>query len=334
MPLSFVTGLPGHGKTLFTLHHVDQRAKQENRAVYVAGIPELKLDWFHLDNEQEWFSVPDGSIVVIDEAQRVFPTRPTGAPVPEKVRQFETHRHRGLDIYLITQDAMLIDAHVRRLAGEHFHVHRPWGVQRATVLKWDQICNPRDYHDRKKAIQSMFSYPKKLFGQYKSATLHTVKRKVPAKLFLLPVLLVVLVVSLYFAFSTLRGMVQTEKKNPAVQKDQLQQQQQQSNLVQARHTQPESLQDYMQRNNPRVRGFLHTAPVYDEITKPVRAPYPAACVDLGKRGCRCYTQQGTRLDTPADVCLQVVKDGFFIAWDNEPRRQAAVDQERPLQARE
>jgi zona occludens toxin len=34
---------------------------------------------------------------------------------------------------------------------------------------------------------------------------------------------------------------------------------------------------------------------------------------MGQR-CDCYTQQGTKLVTPRDICLQIVKNGIFLDW--------------------
>jgi len=36
--------------------------------------------------------------------------------------------------------------------------------------------------------------------------------------------------------------------------------------------------DYAAAYTPRIAGLPHTAPVYDEVTKPVVAPYPVACI--------------------------------------------------------
>lgn len=85
---------------------------------------------------------------------------------------------------------------------------------------------------------------------------------------------------------------------------------------------------------PRVDGLQYTAPAYDELTKPVRVPVPAACVRI--RGeCECWTQQGTRLETTPQVCEQVVKRGFFESFDADARapkvqeRVQAVQQPAP-----
>jgi len=77
-----ITGLPGAGKTLITLARVKELAEKENRQVYYNGITDLKLPWIELDKGEDWYKVPPGSIVVIDEAQRVFRPRGAGAQVP------------------------------------------------------------------------------------------------------------------------------------------------------------------------------------------------------------------------------------------------------------
>jgi len=61
--------------------------------------------------------------------------------------------------------------------------------------------------------------------------------------------------------------------------------------------------------------------VYDEVVKPVEAPYPAACVESVSQGCRCYSQQATRLQVPDALCHGIVGGGFFVSW-NQPLKQA------------
>lgn len=78
--------------------------------------------------------------------------------------------------------------------------------------------------------------------------------------------------------------------------------------------------EYVKQFQPRVPGLAYTSPVYDEVTKPVRAPYPAACVQGASR-CQCYTQQGTKLEVPKDLCQGIVAGGFFMAWDERKQEQ-------------
>ncbi|WUZ22947.1 hypothetical protein PCP53_32345 (plasmid) [Pseudomonas aeruginosa] len=68
---------------------------------------------------------------MIDEAQRVFGNDGTRAR-PEKVTRFETHRHQGLDIHLITQHPSLLCTPVRKLVGKHINFIRPYGREKAS----------------------------------------------------------------------------------------------------------------------------------------------------------------------------------------------------------
>lgn len=89
--------------------------------------------------------------------------------------------------------------------------------------------------------------------------------------------------------------------------------------------------EYVASYAPRIEGLTHTAPRYDEITKPTEAPYPAACIAT-KRECKCYTQQGTRLDTPGDLCRQIVAAGFFMEWESNKAKSGLTggDQVKPI----
>ena len=203
MAISLTTGLPGHGKTLRTIVEVEERRVSEGRRVYQHGIPELTLDWFELEDPRKWYELPEGSLIIIDEAQKVFPVRPSGSAVPKHVSEFETHRHRGLDIVLITQHPNLIDAHVRKLVERHQHVMRPFGHSYAVVFEWQVCTDPNRSGVQKQALKSRWRYPKKAFEYYKSASKHTVKKRLPGKVILLPILGAALGILLFIAKSTL-----------------------------------------------------------------------------------------------------------------------------------
>jgi len=130
-PLILRTGLPGNGKTLNTIKEVDLKAKAEGRVVYyhnVAGLDPSKLSaqWYEFDDPLKWYELPNDSIIVIDEAQGnesqpMFGVRDPRKPVPPHVSAFETVRHKGHEVHLITQDPRFIDVHIRRLCNLHIH---------------------------------------------------------------------------------------------------------------------------------------------------------------------------------------------------------------------
>jgi len=204
------TGAPGSGKTLKMLS--DWLASADgSRPIYVFGVEGLVSSdkWVTLDDPSTWHSLPEGSIVLVDEAQRAFRPRRPGDPVPPHISAAETHRHSGIDLVMTTQHPMMIDAHLRRLCSSHEHLVNVWGMKsRSTVYAWDECQDdPKDRSSRRTARKSIFKYPKAVFSLYKSAQLHTKKPRVPAWFkFGLPVLLFVIVGALFFLYRTLNGL--------------------------------------------------------------------------------------------------------------------------------
>jgi len=87
--------------------------------------------------------------------------------------------------------------------------------------------------------------------------------------------------------------------------------------------------EYLEQRKARIPEFPHTAPVYDAVTKPSIAPFPAACVAMGSR-CECYTQQATLMTVSDGVCRQIVVKGYFVDWNLDvPGRSGQAD--RPQQ---
>ncbi|WHV23422.1 zonular occludens toxin domain-containing protein [Pseudomonas aeruginosa] len=99
------TGLPGAGKTLNAIREIDLEHQPDPddptkrlhkdpdnpdlppRTIYYYGIPDMKLDrlkskWVEFDTPEEWYNLPDGSVIVIDEAQGCSATM-----APERARR-------------------------------------------------------------------------------------------------------------------------------------------------------------------------------------------------------------------------------------------------------
>ena len=305
------TGLPGAGKTLCTLVEVKARAEKENRPVYFFNITDLKLPWIELKDGTEWNTVPDGSIIVIDEAQASFRPRHTGSAVPPYIAAFETHRHRGLDVYLITQHPKLIDANIRRLVGTHVHFVRAFGAKAVVRHEWGEV--QEDPQARGDSTSKLVPYDKEAFNFYKSAEIHTHKVRIPGRIWFLIGVPVAIAVCGWFAFNSLSSLTKGKKEAPH-ESPALAPASQSAGAAVPHQTTAQWLAD----RTPRVPALQYTAPVYDEVTKPVTAPYPAACASMGTK-CRCYSQQGTILDVPKDTCESIIERGFFVDWDTEPK---------------
>lgn len=336
--IHLITANPGSGKTLYTLDYYTKFAEKENRQVYYYGIPltpegENITGWIPLDDPRKWHELPAGAIIIIDEAQDIYPMRKVGSVVPEHVGLFNKHRHYGVDIVLITQHPGLIDSHIRRVVGRHTHIVRIFGSHASTILNWDGLQeNPNVQAAKKGCVDShKFIYPKKVFSWYKSSELHTHKFKLPRKVYTLLALVVFVLIAMIIAAYILLGM-SGEAPTETVPTSTGQTSQPATEQRALGDTEKKTLtpEEYIEQRQIRVAGMPHSAPVYDDLSKPRTFPRLSACVQMGD-ACRCYTQQGTEIKgIPPRSCEQYVAHGWFDDWkeDHLSERGPLADRER------
>lgn len=340
--IELITGLPGNGKTLYTISSIKARAERENRPVFYNGIPDLTLNWERLEDPKEWAKCPPGSIIVIDEAQKTFRNRSMGTVPPEFVQQLETHRHLGIDLVLITQHPSLIDPAVRRLAGSHRHMVRIWGMEASTIHQWPAVKDNCD-KSRSDSEKTKWAFDKSVYNYYKSAEVHTMKRTIPARVKLLAVLIVLFIGAAWYVGSYLMrkvspppasvaGAVKVSPTGEFASNN--------TNVTQKaerRSSDPMGdLQDYVWAGTPRVAGLPQTAPKYDELTKPVRVPVPAACIQRGdiskgQVSCKCYSQKGTPMNVEFNMCIDIAQHGYFQDFDAEKEQAQTAKMEKSVE---
>lgn len=335
MAIFLITGVPGAGKTCYALNFVKTWADREKRPVFYHNIKELTLPWSPLERGEDWFKVEPTSIVVIDEAQKVFRPRGTGSVVPEHVTAFETHRHLGIDVVLITQHPMLVDTNIRRLIERHFHCKRKFGMQRCVVHEFTELRQNPDT-SREGSIRHEFKYPKESFGWYKSAEVHTHKRRLPARyvmLFVAPFVLAGLIFATVKWFSgSIYGTGDKIKKAGGVDVSG----QSATGVIKPAPGSPSTGQalggrgrlddnEWLSQQRARIVGLPHTAPIYDGLSQVAVMPIPAACVASSDK-CECYTEQGTRLPAVQEViCRDIVRNGWFDPYQKGRNLQGPSD---------
>lgn len=326
--ITLITGQPGAGKTLFSLYQVKTLSEKENRPVYYSGIKDLNLPWSELDDAADWHKCPTGAIIVIDECQRAFRPRGHGTNVPEAVAKFETHRHNGHDVFLITQHPMLLDSNIRRLIGRHCHVMRAFGAKAANVHEWGEVREQCD-KSRSGSMETLWKYPQEVFTWYKSAEVHTHRFKLPPRLLFILALPVLLAACVYVVYQWWKPRHEGENIKQGVT----------ATATGAHSVASGQIKDrvaYLEERTPRIAGLPHTAPVYDNVTTPTEAPIPVGCLQTATR-CRCIDQQGVDYATDDATCSHIVKHGIFIAWKrpmenakkDDDQRRATFDQQSP-----
>ena len=219
MPIRVITGQPGNGKTLLMMEELLAQSERADRPLFAAGVDGLAPGIASvLDDPTQWnakdgqgnYLVPDGAIVYVDEAWKWFGHLhdARGQQTPKHVLDLAEHRHRGLDFVWTTQMPNQLYPFVRGLIGGHTHVVRRFGTQMIDTYEWGELCEEvKSQPRRDNAIKKTRLLPiKKAGAAYKSASQHTIKARIPLKVLMLPVLLVVAAVLFYFGY----GMVKPE----------------------------------------------------------------------------------------------------------------------------
>lgn len=318
------TGVPGSGKTSSVVnmlmtdesytHFTDKDGVKKKRPLFVNGIPELKIEHEELSDEQiksQPFQdfLPYGSLVIIDEAQRLMGTRSAASKVPPFIEALATHRHHGLDIVLITQHPSFLDSFVRRLVQRHMHVSiKPVGRK---LYEWNEcVDQPDSSVNIAKAIERTFVVPKKSFGMYKSAEVHTKpKRRIPKSLIFV-VLFIPLLIG--FTFYTINNMskrfgADEQQKTSTTSASDVDGAEPKTSPATADIGQNLKPEDFV----PTLAEKPESKPIYNNVRQVKTFEYPVGCVDGGKSGCTCYSSQGTPLkEITKAMCKDYAKNGL------------------------
>lgn len=321
--ITLITGAPGTGKSNAVVSMLAGFAKE--RRVYAFGIPDLKIDHEALADPATWpDTVPDGSLIVLDEVQNVWRPRGPGQKVPEHVAKLETHRHRGLDFYVITQGPNLVDANVRALVGRHVHL-RDLGILGRWWYEWPECADNCRTAWKNAPIKKRYRLDKAAQANYKSASVHIKPvRSVP---WMLAVMIVALLVVAFLAWKAY-GVFQA-KMNPkpaeAVAKPSVQ-----ANGSSLQSTSPGAVSSGPRLIDdrvdwiPRISSKPESAPAYDHLRQVVAMPRVAGGMVMGKR-VRCFTHQGTDAGLSEAECR---------AWLANPPFDAYTAPARPAEARQ
>ncbi len=192
--LTLITGVPGAGKTLRAVQKIielvdhnkkvrEKMAKGEElkegehlfniysniKGLKIDEVKEAPEDWRECESPAKWF---------YDEAQYTFPCKnQRGLDDNPVIAEIATHRHLGIDLFLITQHPQLISAHVRKFVGRHEHLDRRYGTSIVNIYMNDALMNV-DAGLRRYESEP-WSHPKKLFDYYESASLHINNARLP-----------------------------------------------------------------------------------------------------------------------------------------------------------
>lgn len=334
--ITLITGMPGAGKTLLLVSEFLTEARDKGRHIVADGIPELAITHSPAPEVPEWtkvvddpasqdgkkllFSFEQGSLVVIDECQRVFRPRSAGRAVPPEVAAFETHRHQGLDFILITQHPSLLDSNVRRLVGRHLHI-RDLGILGRKIYEWPEATDTEKY--KSAPVQRSFSLPKSSFSLYKSSSLHIKpKRGLPKGFVALGLTIPLILTGAWYAYGSIQKKVNPEQAKPS----QVQTGQPSVSVAPSRiQTDPsEMLVEFV----PVVPGRPETAPAYDALRVVKNMPQVVGCIAT-KAKCSCTNQQGLDAGLDNMQCRSWIASPTFDPYSDRWQVEAKTDKSEP-----
>lgn len=349
--ITVITGTPGAGKTALAVSMLDELVRQSEktgaplRPVVVMGIPELQLPHEVAPSVDQWtfsepapedptlmeahFAFPEGALVIVDESQKVYRPRAAGSKVPDHVAAFERHRHRGLDFWLITQHPGLLDANVRKLAGKHIHLRALWAGRR--LYEWSECKDPESKAERDSAITRPYRLPSRVFGLYKSASLHVKQsRRLPWQLWAVFGAVALAGYLGWGVYGRISGAIGGDVVEPVTDsasggRAPFQVEGAPGSGASARASaQPVTMgagatvEDW----TPRIQTRPETAPMYDQFRQVKALPVVAGCVAMRDR-CACYTDQGTDAFLTVAQCREWLRSPPFNPWRESVQVRAA-----------
>lgn len=340
-----MTGTPGSGKTLKLVSMMDKEEDvfkpDENgvkRKVFT-NIKGLKLPHIPVSSKlseqpasteeklsfhdcYEWIQKPEnhGSILIIDEAQDVWPTRSSGAKVPPNVEWLNTHRHLGVDIFVLTQNPKYLDLNLRGLVKKHWHIAaNKLGMR--TLLEW-KYCATNPIGQAKDAFASIYKLDESVYELYESAAIHTDNKTKRSKwVYILPVVAILAPLLIFLSYKLFQNKYSVPQQTETINASEP------VSSSTASGSLPASTGD-VQTHNLTPEMFVPTLserpeskPIYNAIRQVRQYERIAGCIDGGKSGCACYSDQATKLrEIPEALCREYANEGLPFDPFREPRK--------------
>lgn len=312
--ITLFTGSPGAGKTASLVDYLSKLPG--DRPIYVDGLNGLTLEHTPCDATKWHEELPDGAILVIDEVQRVWRPRAPGAKVSQAVAELETHRHRGIDVFLTTQSPKLLDSNVRALVGRHVHI-RDTGILGRYWYEWPECNEAMAWKTcvNKKRI----TLPTKAFDLYKSASIHTKPvRGVPRALIVGIVALLVFFLLAYAVYEVIKRTQEPQAPTGAPPLS--------TPTVFNQDQGEQAFIDDRVAFIPRVSNKPESAPAYDHLRNIVAMPVVVGGVCMGEK-CKCYTAQATDAGLTAAECRTWLANPPFDPYKLPPAPQGLAPAE-------
>jgi len=339
-----ITGGQGTGKTTLVMSIVLEYLKQQEGArFYHHGLDGAKIGE-QFDDPTQWYTLPEGSIIYIDECDKNgFHNETTiknAENLPQHLREITELRHRGH--YLILSTVHVDDIHhfVRKKCMGWADLFRPFGLKYAicSVYPGWKSASRLGKSERKEwensRLKLYFVHDKKVQKQFKSSSLHTVSYS--AKNFPLfkllgvlgSILLVIILVVVSF-----RSITSVGNPNTATQEAPKEPPPAAPPSVTATMPTPQTPSRHSTDLSTRQRvslvyelspqeRMIYSVPdfmdnAHYQLYTHVEGYTCGRAVMGGQEWCRCYAPNGQRLQVHKAVCLEHVRTREYPLLPND-----------------
>ncbi len=340
-----ITGKPRIGKTAFAVELImfDDYYKGRKLFSNVNGLkvphhqPPEGHTWEDLN---VWLQYPEnvGSVVLFDEVQNLFPVRPVGSKMPDKVSWLHVHGHSAIDLVLITQSPKVIDLNLRELVGKHIHIAANQ-VGGLTRLEFNEVAmNPT--RESRNALSSIHHIRKEVFDYYESAKAHTQHTHVTSRWVMILIITACLVPFIFglvgyvgygfykdYKRKANENVVQAASEPQAPLTGQINQ----ALTGGAMSTMPQQPNNSLKPNDfvPTLAERPESKPIYDNVRQVKQYERIAGCYQ-GSNGCNCYSDQATTLtEITESMCKAYIKNGLPFDPFREPIAEQVAQQQQP-----
>lgn len=307
--IRLITATPGSGKTCLVLEWLLREIDKGFYKTIYCNINDLKVCGVRplLD---DWRDVPPENtpaLIIVDEAQYHDEFMKETTKDNQKGKDLSTHRHHGVDFWLITQSPKLLNSYVIENVGEHVHLYRPKKAKTVTVYWWSYAVTNLVKSNFKMAddVQKWRLNPH-MFALYKS-TVNVTDSKGRTSQKTVSTIITFLIIMAGIAWFVNQGMqsfnAMQHKNNEtvlAVDKNQLPKA---DTKLTDDKTQSKADNNANSQSATQVaqtsQNTLETQNINDK-------PYIIGCMQLENK-CNCYHEQGGIIDMPVHECKRYLQ---------------------------